>query len=110
MLHHRNNMHEAGLRSSFVDGKFCEPDEFVVKERPDEDAAIQKRPGVPAHCFQSHPVVGEALPLANRCLVVDLPHPFDHPIVERYLSYNHAFFLRLLGFIPSLNPSTLVHQ
>ena len=65
VLYHRENMHQSRLSPRFINRQLDETDQTVFKKRSNENAAVEKRPGIFTRSFGSNSVVGESPSLPN---------------------------------------------
>src|SRR5580700_1417241 len=108
MLDHGHDVHQAGLRSSFVTDHFDEANDLVTEKRRDKDAAVEVGGFFAAHRFEIFPVVAERPSLADRALVVYLPYSLNERVIEGNLPNDDSLLLGLLGLIPGLEAELLV--
>jgi|SRR2546422_2219561 len=100
-------MHYPALPVVVITHEFCEPDELLLVERPDENAALEECGAHPSDCVYILAAVGKGFALPQAILVVDSMDAFDKGVVEWHFAADYALLFGSSNHIPRLTINLL---
>src|SRR5882724_2202400 len=77
MLHHGEDMHQAGLIAAFIHDQLDEADHGVTDESSDINTTVEKCTSIISGLLWSHSVIRKGLALANRGFVINSADSFN---------------------------------